>query len=546
MSAISQLRLKVAVDGSETRRFALDAPVNFARLQQLIGNLLQAPQFTVQYTDDEGEQVTIASDADLKEAVTLMEEMQQKALKLIVLTQKKDEVVVEAVKPKFVEAVKPVVVAEEKEIPAPAPAVEEKSVPQTPEEEKAQFDAALGYLIGQFSRLEPMTIQPEILGLVVIFQQVAQKIEAGENVQWDGLLEQVSAHAPVISSLPCFHDEHQKLFDSLEVITKFFANRVESGLLYPIPPHLAPLMFFKSEKVLKGLTQIQGVPLQLQVIFENLGAIVSKLETLHSDAESQDADAADEKVDGTVHTGVQCDNCGVVPIVGNRYKCTACHNFDLCEACESSGVHARDHELIKFKVAFVRRGPRFGGGPFGIPVPPFGGPHPFGHHGSHGGHPFGGHPQHGFGGPHCGGRGGRRWKNSQCPWNKKPEQAATPAAPTPALREGLGAQFLRDVNIEDKTILGRGQMHVKTWSVRNDGQSDWDNTVRLVYVSGNTEVLLDGQQEFEVPLLKSGETGDINVPFIVPQVAGAYKTVFKFVKNGQEFGHHVWVEFISE
>jgi next-to-BRCA1 protein 1 len=298
--------------------------------------------------------------------------------------------------------------------------------------------------------------------------------------------------------------------DALETITKFFVERVESGLLYPIPPHLAPLMFMKSEKVLKGFAQIQGAPLQLQVILENLAAFVGKLEAVHAQPEEGQGD---EKVDSTVHTGVQCDNCKVVPIVGNRYKCTACHNFDLCENCESAEVHPADHELIKFKVAFVR-GPRFGG-------------------------PFG----------HCHGGRGRRWRNSQCPWNKSREQfkrEPSPVRVAQPLKEGMGSEFLRDVNIEDKTRLGRGQMHVKTWSVRNDGKVDWDNTVKLVYASGNREILLDEQDQFDVPLLKGGETGDINVPFVVPEQAGSYKTVFRFVKNGEEFGHHVWVEFISE
>jgi len=355
-----------------------------------------------------------------------------------------------------------------------------------------------------------MTIQPEVLNLVMLFQQFSQRIESGESVHWDGLVNQVVMNAPVISSLPCFHDEHQKFLDALETITKFFVDRVESGLLYPIPPHLAPLMFMKSEKVLKGFSQIQGAPLQLQVVLENLAVFVGKLETVQADAEEQ----SDEKADSTVHTGVQCDNCKVVPIVGNRFKCTACHNFDLCDACESSGVHPADHEMIKFKVAFVR-GPRFGG-------------------------PFGGH---------CHGGRGRRWRNSQCPWNKKPEQAKREQSPAPVvqpLKEGMSAEFLRDINIEDKTRLGRGQMHVKTWSVRNDGNISWDNTVKLVYVSGNREILLDDQDQFDVSLLKSGETGDVNVPFVVPEKAGSYRTVFRFVKNGEQFGHHLWVEFISE
>jgi hypothetical protein len=58
-----------------------------------------------------------------------------------------------------------------------------------------------------------------------------------------------------------------------------------------------------------------------------------------------------------VHYGITCDGCGAVPIRGNRFKCTVCHDFDLCQSCESKNVHPADHPLLKLKVS--RRG---GGG----------------------------------------------------------------------------------------------------------------------------------------------------------------------------------------
>ena len=35
-----------------------------------------------------------------------------------------------------------------------------------------------------------------------------------------------------------------------------------------------------------------------------------------------------------MHKGVTCDGCGVYPIIGCRYKCAICPNFDYCENCE--------------------------------------------------------------------------------------------------------------------------------------------------------------------------------------------------------------------
>jgi peptidoglycan hydrolase-like protein with peptidoglycan-binding domain len=71
-----------------------------------------------------------------------------------------------------------------------------------------------------------------------------------------------------------------------------------------------------------------------------------------------------------VHHGITCDGCQQSPITGVRFKCRTCPDFDLCEACEAKNVHPADHPMVKFKVEKVRHG---------------------GRHGGHGGH---GHPLH--------------------------------------------------------------------------------------------------------------------------------------------------------
>lgn len=65
-----------------------------------------------------------------------------------------------------------------------------------------------------------------------------------------------------------------------------------------------------------------------------------------------------------VHDGVQCDECGVLPIVGARFKCSVRNDFDLCAACEAKGP--QPHPMIKInspKRSFspFRGFPGFGG-----------------------------------------------------------------------------------------------------------------------------------------------------------------------------------------
>ncbi|CAK57387.1 unnamed protein product (macronuclear) [Paramecium tetraurelia] len=48
-----------------------------------------------------------------------------------------------------------------------------------------------------------------------------------------------------------------------------------------------------------------------------------------------------------VHQRVACDGCEMFPIVGIRYKCAVCQDFDLCEKCEDLGTH--EHAMLKIR-----------------------------------------------------------------------------------------------------------------------------------------------------------------------------------------------------
>ena len=59
-----------------------------------------------------------------------------------------------------------------------------------------------------------------------------------------------------------------------------------------------------------------------------------------------------------VHRGCACNSCGVVPIRGVRYRCANCADYDLCEGCESQGLHIKTHIFYKIKVPAPSFGPR--------------------------------------------------------------------------------------------------------------------------------------------------------------------------------------------
>ena len=41
----------------------------------------------------------------------------------------------------------------------------------------------------------------------------------------------------------------------------------------------------------------------------------------------------------SVHSHYYCDHCGADPIIGVRYKCSVCPDFDICERCERTILH---------------------------------------------------------------------------------------------------------------------------------------------------------------------------------------------------------------
>jgi len=139
-----------------------------------------------------------------------------------------------------------------------------------------------------------------------------------------------------------------------------------------------------------------------------------------SDAPQQQQESGDK----TIHHGIVCDGCQATPIVGTRFKCTVCNDFDLCEQCEAKGVHQADHPLMKLKMA--RRGP--------------------GHHG------FGGHGHGHRGGPwhhwrrFARGCGGESEGPSASPCSRPQAQATQTAAPQ---QQSQGTQATP--NTESKT-----------------------------------------------------------------------------------------------
>jgi len=82
------------------------------------------------------------------------------------------------------------------------------------------------------------------------------------------------------------------------------------------------------------LTTLQALPFEVQANFVELlsESVFPLLDDLVADLPQEETQPGWMQ-DSLVHHGVACDHCGASPIVGPRFKCTICPNYDLCGNC---------------------------------------------------------------------------------------------------------------------------------------------------------------------------------------------------------------------
>jgi len=82
---------------------------------------------------------------------------------------------------------------------------------------------------------------------------------------------------------------------------------------------------------------------------EQVDTLARALQSLITDSTSLLKHSSARSTNKNVHEGVVCDGCEG-KITGVRYKCGFCYNYDLCEVCESKGIHDVSHPRVKMAV----------------------------------------------------------------------------------------------------------------------------------------------------------------------------------------------------
>jgi hypothetical protein len=226
-----------------------------------------------------------------------------------------------------------------------------------------------------------------------------------------------------------------------------------------------------------------------------------------------------------IHHGITCDGCGVAPISGARFKCTVCHDFDLCEKCEAKNTHDASHALIKLRVE-RRHG------------------HHDGHHGRHHGRHHGNHL---FRAARACDREAKQEERCAKHEEKEAKREARKQAKEAVRAANLHAKYVRDVNFPDGSSVAAGQVILKEWELMNPVDAAvWPKGTKLIFVRGDRE-LLEEQEEFPLPALEPGQKVTVAVPLVLradasgkPRRHRAYFRVADADRN--VFGDRCWAD----
>ena len=274
------------------------------------------------------------------------------------------------------------------------------------------------------------------------------------------------------------------------------------------------------------------------------------------------------------HFGVVCDICRS-EIVGVRYKCGHCQDFDLCEGCESTEhTHPPNHLFIKIK----------------IPLNPT---HSPAWYHKHIFLPKVNIPQPVFFTPSNPAFCHMELKPSPAPLPvltplpaassspspvlaaskpvvvpaaepkletpaSVPSVVATPVLITPTVpvspevkkpafvpsvaKTTYDAKFVDDVSIMDGTIIMKSTSFTKIWKMKNTGEVKWPLGTRLAFVGGDPMGKL---QSFVVIAALPGQEVDISVTLTAPAEHNRYISHWRLqTQDGQKFGHRIWCDVV--
>ena len=185
-----------------------------------------------------------------------------------------------------------------------------------------------------------------------------------------------------------------------------------------------------------------------------------------------------------LHSNIACNNCEICPIIGSRFKCSVCPDFDFCQQCEKNNFH--EHPFIKIR------------NPEQAPKIIF------------------------------------------CTVDDSKKKPCKPKNRQCEPQTRLLCRFVRDVIGNEGDCHGSGEVFVKSWRLRNEGMTQWPRGCKLMFTNGDF-----GGDHAVLPCLRPGEEKDISVTCRSPDKEGKYNSYWRAVDpTGNRFGQRLSIVII--
>lgn len=455
--------------GSDVRRLALSA-AQFAKLETLIETVRSAygfkPTFAFQlkYRDEDGDFITIGDSADWAETLAAAGRSNLRTLKLFV---------------------------------RPAEVSNFESKNDSSKFESPNFSSAAREIL---SLLRDEKFRNSI---GPTFNSILDAINAGESA--DSIISIIRSKLPQLDNLP-------SLSDLLSIFEKsFFSSFLDSAR-----PALSAastqikIIFATFLPIFLSRAESYDPAILAEKLREKFSD--SKFDSSMSDfdflafaeifgapIEVETAQTENSKK----HFGIVCDGCNASPIVGIRWKCAVCEDFDLCGECEKIGSkHEINHPLLKLSEPARSCRSKCTRGILPALI------------------------------------------NSS--WRRSEDSPAPTVSISPR-----SSKFVRHSTLPENSIVSAGSVVVKSWIVQNNGSEEWPKGTKLIFLRGDRSLIY--QEEHEIRQgIKPGEETEISVAIFVPAqlpstIPIRYSIFFRLAdKDRNCFGSRLWADFKVE
>ncbi|KAG6617090.1 ZZ-type zinc finger-containing protein P35G2.11c [Phytophthora cinnamomi] len=305
-----------------------DEPLTMTKLQTMAASLLpDKTEFSLRYTDSDGDQVTITTDADVDELAKYMHSEQLQTLQVFVYVVPRQPPTAQRAATAVQTQLRGLVTAMSKLTAQP-------DVNPTPISTMNLLVAGLQAMDVAEDAGELATIKKELL-LVLQDEELRKAVEELSAAEEFKELAHAMMTAIYAQDAQAIEDATTARFDELLVFAQHVLARC---------PALKPVVVNVAKSLMAGLVRYNDEDV-VGVASDSSSCSSSSSSCCSDDHETVDVEVFAQEV--PLHLGVVCAGCGIAPLAGVRYKSLEVRNFDLCEDCEASGNYMRFEPFIK-------------------------------------------------------------------------------------------------------------------------------------------------------------------------------------------------------